>query len=232
MAAIKGLEKFAPKDFPGYISSTIFLGGCNFRCPFCQNPDLVLNPGELPVMPQELFIEFIDSRKGWLEAVCVTGGEPLIHKDLIQLLGLIKEKGLRIKLDTNGSFPERLREIIQKGLIDSAAMDIKAPLDKYSLASGVDVNVEEIKKSISILKNSNIEYMFRTTVVPGLIDGKSIEEIGRMLEGGPLFQIQQFSPKITLDESYRTIEPYPKEEVQRLGRIAEKYFAKVNLEGI
>ena len=183
-------------------------------------------------MPQELFIEFIDSRKGWLEAVCVTGGEPLIHKDLIQLLGLIKEKGLRIKLDTNGSFPERLREIIQKGLIDSAAMDIKAPLDKYSLASGVDVNVEEIKKSISILKNSNIEYMFRTTVVPGLIDGKSIEEIGRMLEGGPLFQIQQFSPKITLDESYRTIEPYPKEEVQRLGRIAEKYFAKVNLEGI
>jgi len=232
LAAIKGLEKFAPKDFPGYISSTIFLGGCNFRCPFCQNPDLVLNPGNLPVMPQELFLEFLDSRKGWLEGVCVTGGEPLIHKDLIELLGLIKEKGLRIKLDTNGSFPQRFREIIQKGLVDSAAMDIKAPLDKYSLASGIDVNTEAIKKSISILKKSNIEYMFRTTVVPGLIDEKGIEEIGRMLEGGPLFQLQQFSPENTLDESYRKIKPYPKEEVQRFGRIAEKYFAKVNLEGI
>lgn len=232
MAAIRGLEKFAPKDFPGYISSTIFLGGCNFRCPFCQNPDLVLNPGDLPVMPMELFIEFLDSRRGWLEAVCVTGGEPLIHKDLIQLLGVIKKKGFRIKLDTNGSFPERFKKIIKEGLLDNAAMDIKAPLDKYALASGIDVNTEEIKKSIGILKKSNIEYMFRTTVVPGLIGEKDIEEIGRMLEGGPLFQLQQFSPKKTLDMSYRKIEPYPKEEVQRLGRIAEKYFAKVILEGI
>jgi pyruvate formate lyase activating enzyme len=232
LAAIRGLEKFAPKDFPGYISSTIFLGGCNFRCPFCQNPDLVLNPGDLPIMPMELFIEFLDSRRGWLEAVCVTGGEPLIHKDLIQLLGVIKKKGFRIKLDTNGSFPERFKKIIKEGLLDNAAMDIKAPLDKYALASGIDVDTEEIKKSIGILKKSNIEYMFRTTVVPGLIGEKDIEEIGRMLEGGPLFQLQQFSPKKTLDKSYRKIEPYPKEEVQRLGRIAEKYFIKVILEGI
>ncbi len=180
----------------------------------------------------ELFIEFLDSRRGWLEAVCVTGGEPLIHKDLIQLLGVIKKKGFRIKLDTNGSFPERFKKIIKEGLLDNAAMDIKAPLDKYALASGIDVNTEEIKKSIGILKKSNIEYMFRTTVVPGLIGEKDIEEIGRMLEGGPLFQLQQFSPKKTLDMSYRKIEPYPKEEVQRLGRIAEKYFAKVILEGI
>ena len=232
MAAIRGLEKFAPKDFPGYISSTIFLGGCNFRCPFCQNPDLVLNPGNLPVMPQELFFEFIDSRKDWLEAVCVTGGEPLVHKDIIKLLSLIKKEGLRIKLDTNGSFPERLREIMQKGLIDSAAMDIKATLDKYSLASGIDVNTEDIKKSIDILKSSNIEYMFRTTVVPGLINEKDIELIGKMLEGSPLFQLQQFSPENTLDESYGKIKPYPKEEVKKFGRIAEKYFEKVNLEGV
>jgi len=232
LAEIRGLEKFAPKDFPGYISATIFIGGCNFRCPFCHNPDLVLNPGNLPVMPHDYFLEFLEVRKDWLEAVCMTGGEPLAHKDVEKLLQLIKNKGLRTKLDTNGSFPDRLEKIIKKGLIDSAAMDIKAPLSKYFLASGVNVNTEDIKKSIDILRESKVDYMFRTTVVPGIINGEDIEKIGMMLKGSPLFQLQQFSPENTLDKSYRKIKPFPKEKIQEYGRTAEKYFSKVNLEGI
>ncbi|MFW6123648.1 MAG: anaerobic ribonucleoside-triphosphate reductase activating protein [Acidobacteriota bacterium] len=232
MAAIRGLEKFAPKDFPGQISSTIFVGGCNFRCPFCHNSELVLNPGEMPVIPQEFFLEFLDSRKDWLDAVCVTGGEPLMYDDIKELLVLIKQKGLRIKMDTNGSFPHRLEEIIERGLVDYVAMDIKAPLNKYSLASGVDVNIHDIKKSIEIINNSKVEIMYRTTVVPGLIGRKDIEEIGKMLKGGSLFQLQQFSPENTLDESYRDVKPYPKEEIQKFARIAEKCFSKVNLEGV
>jgi len=232
LASIRGLEKFAPKDFPGHISSTIFVGGCNFRCPFCHNSELVLNPGDVPVIPQEFFLDFLDSRKDWLDAVCVTGGEPLMHKDMKELLTLIKQKGLRVKLDTNGSFPDRLEEIIQKGLVDYVAMDIKAALDKYSLAAGVDVPIEDITKSIEILKNSKLELMYRTTVVPGIIGAKDIEKIGRMLKGSPVFQLQQFSPQNTLDESYTEIEPYPSEKIQEFGKIAEKYFMKVNLEGI
>ncbi|MFO7979210.1 MAG: anaerobic ribonucleoside-triphosphate reductase activating protein [Candidatus Aminicenantes bacterium] len=232
MAAIRGLEKFAPKDFPGHISSTIFVGGCNFRCPFCHNSDLVLNPGDIPVIPQDFFLDFLDSRKDWLDAVCVTGGEPLMHEDIIELLALIKQRGLRVKIDTNGSFPNRLEEIIEKGLVDYVAMDIKAILGKYSLASGVDVDTDDIKKSIEIINNSKVDTMYRTTVVPGLIGRKDIEEIGKMLKGSPLFQLQQFSPKNTLDKSYRDIKPYPKEEIQEYARISEKYFSKVNLEGI
>lgn len=232
MAAIRGLEKFAPKDFPGHISSTIFVGGCNFRCPFCHNSELVLNPGDVPVIPHEFFMNFLDMRKDWLDAVCVTGGEPLMHKEIKDLLALIKKRGLRVKLDTNGSFPERLDEIIQEGLVDCVAMDIKAALDKYSLASGVNVNIEDIKRSIEILQNSKLDKMYRTTAVPGIIEAKDIEEIGRMLQGSPVFQLQQFSPENTLDESYRDVNPYSSEKIKEFGRIAEKYFLKVNLEGI
>ncbi len=232
MAAIRGLEKFASKDFPGYISSTIFLGGCNFRCPFCHNAELVLNPGNLPVIPHDFFLDFIDSRKDWIEAVCVTGGEPLMHSDINELLHLLKKKGLRVKLDTNGSFPQRLERIIKEGLIDNAAMDIKASLDKYSLASGIEAKVKDIKKSIDVLRKSKIEYMFRTTVVPGLIDKEEIEKIFQMLKGSPCFQIQQFSPENTLDVSYRKIKPYPREKIQKWGKLAEGYFSKVTLEGV
>jgi len=232
LAAIRGLEKFAPKDFPGHISSTIFVGGCNFRCPFCHNADLVLNPGDVPAIPQDFFLEFLDSRKDWLDAVCVTGGEPLMYEDIKELLVLIKQRGFRVKVDTNGSFPNRLEEIITEGLIDYVAMDIKSVLDKYSIASGVNVNTDDIRRSIEIINASRIGTMYRTTVVPGLIDKKDIEDIGKMLQGSPLFQIQQFSPKNTLDKSYREIKPYSAEEVQEFARISEPYFSKVNLEGI
>lgn len=232
MVEIKGLEKFSPKDFPGYISSTVFLGGCNFRCPFCHNSDLVLRPEILPTFPLDYFLSFLDSRKGWLEGICISGGEPLLQDDLETLLILIKDRNLLAKIDTNGSFPSRLEDLIQKRLIDYIAMDVKAPLKRYQEVTRAAVNEEDIVRSVDIIKNSGLGYVFRTTLVPGLVGPEDIKKICQMLDGASIFQLQQFVPLNTLDSHYLQKKPYRREEVQGLARIAEPYFSEVRIEGV
>jgi len=229
---IKGIEKFAPKDFPGYISSTVFVGGCNFRCPFCHNAELVLKPQSLPTFPLDYFLGYLDSRKNWLEAVCVSGGEPLLHDNLEILLQIIKDRNLLVKIDTNGAFPEKLEKLVKAGLLDYIAMDIKAPLDKYKKVTAVSVNTDNVKRSVHIVQNANLDYIFRTTAVPGFIDGNDIEEIGQFLKGSKIFQIQQFKPVNTLDKSLEKTKPYSKEELQALADRAEPYFEEIKIEGI
>jgi len=232
LVEIKGLEKFSPKDFPGHISSTVFLGGCNFRCPFCHNSDLVLRPEILPTFPLDYFLSFIDSRKGWLEGICISGGEPLLHDDLETLLILIKDRNLLVKVDINGSFPSRLEDLIQKGLIDHIAMDVKAPLTRYQEVTRAKVNEEDIVRSADIVKNSGLGYVFRTTLVPGLVGPEDIKKICQMLDGANVFQLQQFVPLNTLDSHYLQKKPYGREEVQRFAKIAEPYFSEVRIEGV
>ena len=232
MVEIKGLEKFAPRDFPGHISSTVFLGGCNFRCPFCHNSDLVLRPEILPTFPLDYFLSFLDSRKGWLEGICISGGEPLLHDDLETLLILIKDRNFLVKLDINGSFPSRLEDLIQKRLVDHIAMDVKAPLKRYQEVTRATVNEEDIVRSTDIIKNSGLEYVFRTTLVPGLVGQEDIKEICKMLDGANIFQLQQFVPSNTLDSKYLHKKPYGREEVQGIAKIAEPYFSEVRIEGI
>ena len=232
MVEIKGLEKFSPKDFPGYISSTVFLGGCNFRCPFCHNSDLVLRPEILPTFPLDYFLSFLDSRKGWLEGICISGGEPLLQDDLETLLILIKDRNLLVKIDTNGSFPSRLENLIQKKLVDHIAMDVKAPLKRYQEVTRATVNEEDIVRSVDIIKNSGLGYVFRTTLVPGLVGPEDIKQICQMLNGAKIFQLQQFVPLNTLDSHYLQKKPYRREEVQGLARIAEPYFSEVRIEGV
>ncbi|TEU08107.1 MAG: anaerobic ribonucleoside-triphosphate reductase activating protein [Candidatus Aminicenantes bacterium] len=232
MVEIKGLEKFSPKDFPGYISSTVFLGGCNFRCPFCHNSDLVLRPEILPTFPLDYFLSFLDSRKGWLEGICISGGEPLLQDDLETLLILIKDRNLLVKIDTNGSFPSRLENLIQKKLVDHIAMDVKAPLKRYQEVTRATVNEEDIVRSVDIIKNSGLGYVFRTTLVPGLVGPEDIKQICQMLKGAKIFQLQQFVPLNTLDSHYLQKKPYRREEVQGLARIAEPYFSEVRIEGV
>jgi len=232
LVEIKGLEKFSPKDFPGYISSTVFLGGCNFRCPFCHNSDLVLRPEILPTFPLDYFLSFLDSRKGWLEGICISGGEPLLEDDLETLLILIKDRNLLVKIDINGSFPSRLEDLIQKRLIDSIAMDVKAPLKRYQEVTRATVNEEDIVRSVDIIKNSGLGYVFRTTLVPGLVGPEDIKKICQMLDGAKIFQLQQFVPLNTLDSHYLQKKPYRREEVQGLARIAEPYFSEVRIEGV
>jgi len=232
LVEIKGLEKFAPKDFPGHISSTVFLGGCNFRCPFCHNSDLVLRPEILPTFPLDYFISFLDSRKGWLEGICISGGEPLIHDDLEVLLILIKERNLLVKIDINGSFPSRLEELIQKKLIDHIAMDVKAPLERYQEVTRSKVKEEDIVRSVGIIKNSGLEYVFRTTVVPDLLGAEDIKKISQMLNGAKIFQLQQFVPVNTIDSHYMQKKPYLREEIQTFAKIAEPYFSEIRIEGV
>jgi len=230
MVEIKGLEKFAPKDFAGCISSTVFLGGCNLRCPYCHNSDLVLKPESFPTIPLDYFLSFLDSRKNWLEGLCISGGEPLFHEDLEELLICIKERDLLIKIDTNGSFPDRLEELIQKKLVDHIAMDVKAPLERYQEVTKSRVKGEDISRSIEIIRNSGLGYVFRTTVVPDLIGSGDIEKISKMLKGAKIFQLQQFLPINTLDSLYLQKKPYPDEEIKEFAKIAKPYFSEVRIE--
>jgi pyruvate formate lyase activating enzyme len=232
VVAVKGLEKFAPKDFPGFIASTVFLGGCNFRCPYCHNAELVLRPERLADIPMDFFLAYLDSRQGWLEGICVTGGEPLLADEIESFLTVIKQRGLLIKLDTNGSRPDRLEGLLAAGLVDRLAMDVKAPLERYREVTGAKVGADDIARSASIVRSSGLPYLFRTTVVPGLIGIEDIETIGRWLEGAAVYQVQQFSPVGTLDAEYRRIKPYSRDEVKRLADAARPFFKEVLIEGI
>lgn len=232
MVEIKGLEKFAPRDFPGFIAATLFLGGCNFRCPYCHNADLVRQPDSLPTFPMDYFLAFLDARKDWLEGVCITGGEPLLHENLDVLLTILKERSLLVKIDTNGAFPDRLESLIKKGLLDHVAMDVKTSFDKYPKAVGGPVNIEDINKSIAIIRESGLDYVFRTTAVPGLVDRKDMEKISLVLQGSKKLRIQQYVPNNTLESDYDNIEPYPPEELRVWVKIAEPNFTEVRLEGV
>jgi pyruvate formate lyase activating enzyme len=231
MVEIRGLEKFSSKDFPGHISSTVFLGGCTFRCPFCHNADLVLRPEVFPVLPMDLFMSYLDSRKGWLEGVCVTGGEPLLSEDLEDLVRVVKERGLLVKIDTNGSLPARLEKLVAEGLVDWIAMDIKAPLERYSEVVGAAVRDEDIVRSVDVIRGSGLNYLFRTTVVPGLLGREDIRKIGMWLEGAEVYQLQQFVPHDTVDPAYLEVRPYPREEFIMLQEIARPFFKEVRVEG-
>ena len=229
MVEIKGLEKFAPLDFPGFISSTVFLGGCNFRCPFCHNADLVLRPDTLTSMPLDYFITYLDSRQGWLEGICVSGGEPLLEDNLEVLLRVIKDRNLLVKLDTNGSLPDRLQDLIRSGLVDQVAMDVKAPLARYRQVTRSEVPEDDIVRSIDAVRGSRLTHMFRTTVVPGVVGEKDLLEIAQLLHGAALFQVQQFSPRNTIDRNYLQIEAFPPEEVERLAALIRPYFREVRV---
>ncbi|MBC7349995.1 MAG: anaerobic ribonucleoside-triphosphate reductase activating protein [Candidatus Aminicenantes bacterium] len=232
MVEIKGLEKFASRDFPGHISSTVFVGGCNFRCPFCHNADLVLNPARLPSLDLNLFLSYLDSRKGWLEGLCLSGGEPLLHEDLEVLARVIKDRGYLVKLDTNGSFPDRLEYLIKQGLVDWVAMDIKGPLARYQEIVRTEVDLEKINRSQEIIRHSDLPYIFRTTVVPGLHTENDLLEIAAWLQGARCFQLQQFVPQNTVDPEFLKREAYPAEVLRRWAEKLRPYFDEVLVEGV
>ena len=225
------MQKLTLVDYPGKVAATVFLIGCNFKCGFCQNPELVDPEKEKnqPIISEEEFFAFLDSKKGLIDGICITGGEPTIRPDLIDFMRKIKEKGFLIKLDTNGSKPEVLSKLVNEHLLDFVAMDIKTSLDKYEKTTGVKVDLEKIKKSVEIIKNSGIDYEFRTTVVPGLINKKDIEEIGEWFKGVKNFALQQFQNKKVLDKEFEKIQPYSDEVLKVFKKILEKYIEKVEL---
>ncbi|MFP4116477.1 MAG: anaerobic ribonucleoside-triphosphate reductase activating protein [Candidatus Aenigmatarchaeota archaeon] len=226
---IGGLQKFTVTDYPGKISCIVFTIGCNFRCPFCQNSQLVTE--EANEMPADKVFNFLEERPGQLEAVTVTGGEPLIQRNLFEFFGKVKDLGYDIKLDTNGSVPGELKRAVRKDLVDYVAMDIKAPIDEYEKACGIKVNTDEIEESIDFILGLD-DYEFRTTAVPTIIDEKTIEEIAKRIEGAKKFYIQQFETKNTLDEDYQELESLPEKRLENFKEIAERYVQSCQIRNV
>lgn len=188
-----GIQKLTLLDYPGVVACTVFTLGCNMRCPFCHNSLLVTKTDEAEEYPVEDFFAFLEKRRGILDGVCVTGGEPLIHSDAGEFIAKIKALGYKVKLDTNGSFPEKLEEILKSGNVDYVAMDIKNSPEKYAETVGIPgFDVSKIQRSIEIIRSSGVEYEFRTTVVSPLHNAESIAGAAQMVKGSPKYFLQNF----------------------------------------
>ncbi len=252
---IYGLNKTTLLDYPGHVAATVFTGGCNFRCPFCQNGGLVLQPQkQAPVSEEELFA-FLDKRKGILQGVCVTGGEPTLQQDLPDFLARVKEAGYLVKLDTNGYLPEVLERILAQGLADYVAMDIKASKENYARAVGYagpkgSFRLDSVEKSVELLKESGIEYEFRTTVVKGIHCPEEFEEIGKWLSGAKAYYLQSFQDSEELlakkamqihkmqkgqsgiNDGSVMFGTFSKEDLLGMAAQAGKYIPRVELRGV
>ena len=189
---ILGLQKLTLLDYPGKLACTVFTGGCNFRCPFCHNASLVLHAEQVVPIPQEQVYAFLQKRAGMLEGVCVSGGEPLLQSDLEGFLAEVKQLGYAVKLDTNGSSPERLKALVGRGLVDYVAMDVKNTPDKYAQTAGIPVDISAIQGSITYLLSGAVPCEFRTTLVRELHDMQDVLEIGRWLAGSQPYFLQAF----------------------------------------
>jgi pyruvate formate lyase activating enzyme len=226
---IGGLQKLTLVDYPGKVAATVFLIGCNFKCGFCHNPELVNWSGEQNEINEKDFFEFLKGKEGLIEGACITGGEPTIYPDLIDFVKKIKDMGFLIKLDTNGSNPEAISKLVKEGLVDFIAMDIKTSLEKYGQAVNVRIDTKNIEQSVELIKNSGIDYEFRTTVVPGLVEKEDIEKIGRWLKGVKKIALQQFRNKKVLDKNFEKVKPYADETLKEFGKILKKYIGEVEL---
>jgi pyruvate formate lyase activating enzyme len=200
---IGGFLKSSLIEYPGMVSAVIFTQGCNFRCPYCHNPELVEKERFGRPLPEAEILAFLEKRRGLLDAVVISGGEPTLQEDLSSFMQRIRNLGYLIKLDTNGTNPEIISELIRKGLVDYIAMDIKAPLEQYSEASGVSCDRDRLKASLAILSTAGIEVEFRTTVVENLHSEEDIIKISELIPAGRKFCLQKFCPNETLDTTYK-----------------------------
>lgn len=258
---IYGLNKTTLLDYPEHLAATIFTGGCNFRCPFCHNAGLVLDPGSQPVITEEEVLQYLKKRRGILQGICITGGEPTLQPDLADFIRKVKALGYLVKLDTNGARPQVLRELLVEKLLDYVAMDIKASKENYGKAIGIsmaETNVLTVQKdmgekllqgveeSVELLKNSGIPYEFRTTVVAGIHSIEEFEAIGRWLSGCNAYYLQAYregdniladqvplqSAGINAQSTRISMESFTKKDMEYMAEIARKYIDKVALRGV
>ena len=207
---ICGVQGVSVIDYPGKIASVLFLGGCNFRCPFCQNADLVLKAESLPGLDLEEIMRSLEKKKGFVDGAVITGGEPLIHGEaLLSLMRRLREAGLAVKLDTNGYEVDLLQEVLAAGLVDYVAMDVKTSLSGYSKAAGKALDTRRIEQAIRLIKDSGVQYEFRTTCVPGIVEEPDIREIAALVSGAERYYLQQFRPNgPMIDSEYEAVRPH------------------------
>jgi len=227
---IGGFQKVTLIDYPGKIAATVFTVGCNFLCPFCHNSELVDSQKikNQPIIDEAEIFKFLSSRQGLLEGVCITGGEPTLQRDLPEFIKQIKDRGFLVKLDTNGSNPEMLEKLLAEKSVDFIAMDIKAPLEKYKKIVGEKISLEDIQRSVNLVRQAP-DYEFRTTVLPALHNKKDLLSIGRWLQGSKKYCLQQFKPNKTLDAAFTKEKPFDWDKIAHLRLLLEIFFDKVEV---
>lgn len=228
---ISGLQKLTLLDYPGHLACTIFTSGCNYRCPFCQNASLVVTPQNNTIESEETILDFLSSRKHILEGICITGGEPTLHADLPLFLQKIKEMGYLIKLDTNGTNPGLIKDLLKKQLVDMIAMDIKNSKESYAKTCGIpSISLDTINESVEILKEGTLPYEFRTTIVRELHSKEDVRSIATWLAGPSAYYLQAFVDSGDLIGS--GLSSYSKEELSELLDIVKPYLPNASLRGI
>ena len=228
---IYGFQTLTLLDYPGVVACTVFLGHCNFRCPFCQNGNLVLHPEREPLIDEETVFSHLEKRKGLLDGVCITGGEPTLESELPDFLGKVREMGYRIKLDTNGYRPEVLKSLVEAGLVDYVAMDIKNSPDRYGETAGLtDLDVLRIQESVEFLMCGAVDYEFRTTVARELHGRAEFERIGKWLAGCRKYCLQNYR------ESEFVLQPvfsgYSREQLERFRELLLRSIGQVEIRGV
>jgi pyruvate formate lyase activating enzyme len=228
---IKGLAKLTLLDYPEKVACTIFTGGCNMRCPFCHNASLAVRAASVDTIAEDEVISFLKKRQGTLDGVCITGGEPLLCHDIAEFIAKVKSLGYAVKLDTNGSFPEKLRLLIDAGLVDKVAVDIKNSPEKYAQTVGVpDFDLAPVYKTVELLKEGKVDYEFRTTVVNELHSAEDFEAIGRWISGSKAYFLQCFNDSGDLIGENLTAPT--KSQLDEYLHIVKKYVCNSHIRGI
>jgi pyruvate formate lyase activating enzyme len=233
--AIKGFDQMSLIDWDGMVATTLYLSGCNFRCPYCHNSGLVLFPDQYESIPFDEILAYVREHNDFLDGVVVTGGEPCIHEGIPDLLRELRDVGMRVKLDTNGSFPEMLDLLIREELVDYVAMDVKAPLDfdAYARSAGIADRrtFEKVRDSIDILLEGKVDYEFRITVVPALHRASDLDRIAEQIKGARRFVIQNYVPRDTIDPSFLEEAPYNQERLEEFQKAMEPMFDECVVRG-
>jgi pyruvate formate lyase activating enzyme len=226
---VVGIQRLSLSDYPGKICANLIVPGCNFRCPYCSESKLIFDFLPMPRISEDEVIAFLHPRLGFLDGVCITGGEPIIHRDLPAFLGRLKSIGSLVKLDTNGSHPGRLAHALGKKLVDYVAMDVKYPLKKYQEKVGYKITSEELLDSMQLIRRSGIDYEFRTTIVPGLIDERDLLDIAETIRGSKRYVLQGFKAGSTLSKECGSITPYSLSEMTRFRDLVAPFVGEAKL---
>ncbi|MFC1643731.1 anaerobic ribonucleoside-triphosphate reductase activating protein [Candidatus Omnitrophota bacterium] len=228
---IAGLQNLSLVDYPGHLASVVFVQGCNFRCGYCYNPDLVTLDKHFDFSEEDIF-DSITRRKEMIEGVVITGGEPTIYKDLPDFVRRLKNEGFKVKLDTNGSNPAQLEYMLRASLLDYIALDIKTSLPKYTIVTDQKGIEEAVSESIRLTMLSTVPYEFRTTCVPGIVGEEDFRLIAKVTRGAKKYCLQQFRPASTYDKSFQTVQAYSKEDIQNFRSILEGFTEVVEVRGV
>lgn len=229
---IKGFQGTSLLDFPGRIASLVFWGGCNLTCPFCHNPALVLEPGAYPDLDPADLLADLAGRKSFIDGVVVSGGEPTLSNDLLPFLKEVKALGLAVKLDTNGLAPQLIAELIAKQLVDSLAIDLKTTPERYPELHAGAVSADKLVETVRLCADAPVALEYRTTCVPGWVDEDVIVELGELINGAPLWVLQQYHPEHALCVTAQEVIPYSPERIQSFADLASRYAQRVIVRGV